>query len=217
MMKSFLSMKFSRITNFFLLIQMIIFLTSLNAQDIKNLSIKETLLQELKRHPESNVQDIYKFLHQAAFGSEHAVKNIDAVKKWMDSEIAGLDNSIEDELVNYLSADRKIVRVNLRPYLKAGMDVSLLLNAFIKTANEYKGSAETFTRYWNEAILIAEKGKYNFNSKEMKSFYSEYEKLGFPAMHHSDKYSTAYKPAYRVINIELLPALEEYLNKLNKK
>ena len=173
----------------------------------QGISCKELLLAEIVRHPHSQVEDIYKFIHQAAFGSEHAVKDTVVVRKWMENEIANLDSSNHDELINHLSSDGKLVRVNLRPFLKKGYDPNLLLDAFIKTANNYKGSAENFKSYWKAAAELADAKKFTFTAEEMNSFFEEQSKKGFPTVHHSKEYEGEYKPAYRVIDLQYLPFL----------
>ena len=179
------------------------------AQEKSQPSINKLLLEEIGKHPQSKVEDIYKFIHQAAFGSEHAVKDTVAVRKWMENEVANLDSSINDELINQLSPDGKLVRINLKPYLKKGYDPSILLDAFIKTANNYEGSAEKFKSYWKAASELADAKKFTFTAEEMDSFFEEQSKKGFPAVHHSKEYVLEYKPAYRVVNLEYLTFLKK--------
>lgn len=85
------------------------------AQQNKQTSFSKILKEEINRHPKSQVEDIYKFIHQAALGSEHAVKNTIAVKKWLQTEIAGLDYSLTENLTEPLSPDGNLIRLNLRP------------------------------------------------------------------------------------------------------
>lgn len=179
------------------------------AQQKSQRSIGKLLLEEIEKHPRSIVEDIYKFIHQAAFGSEHAVNDTVAVKKWMENEVANLDTSIDDELINRLSPDGKLVRINLRPYLKKGFDQNVLLEAFVKTANNYKGSAENFKSYWKAASDLADALKFTFTSEELNSFFEEQSKKGFPAVHHSQLYRRNYKPAYRVVDLQYLPFLKK--------
>jgi hypothetical protein len=87
----------------FILFQVALSLPIILAQEKSKTSYKELLLAEIKRHPHLKVEDIYKFIHQALFGSEHAVKDTIAVRKWMENEISNLDYSINDELINQLS------------------------------------------------------------------------------------------------------------------
>lgn len=179
------------------------------SQPIKYESMRTVLLTELKKHPHLQPDDIYKFIHLASFGSEHAVKDTAAARRWMENEIANLDYSIEDELIDTLSADGRIVRVNLRPYLKAGYDPELLLEAFVKTANNFKGSIETFKLYWNEAVKLAEEGSFICSIDDMEKLFVEMSARGFPAVHHSTEYAEEYKPAYRVVDINYLCFLKK--------
>jgi hypothetical protein len=178
------------------------------SQEINKFSYKELLLTEMVRHPHSKVEDIYKYIHQASFGSEHAVKDTVAVRKWMENEIANLDSSNHDELIDHMSPDGKLVRINLRPFLKRGYDPKLLLDAFILTANNYKGSTENFKSYWTTASELAGAKKFTFTAEEINSFFEEQSKKGFPAVHHSKEYEAEYKPAYRVVDLKYLPFLK---------
>jgi hypothetical protein len=185
----------------------LIHLTSNYPQEKNKFSHKELLLNEINRHPNSMVEDIYKFIHQASFGSEHAVKDTLSVRKWMENEIANLEYLVSDEIFDQLSADGKLVRVNLRPYLKKGFDPDLLLDAFIKTANNFRGNVEDFNLFWRAADELAKTKKFKFTPKELNTFFEEKSKNGFPAIHHSNKYEADYMPAYRVIDLQYIPFL----------
>ena len=165
----------------FILFPILLLSSNSLAQEKSKSSIKKLLLEEIGKHPNSRVEDIYKFIHQAAFGSEHAVKDTIAVRKWMENEIANLNYSITDELIDHLSPDGKLVRINLRPFLKKGYDPNLLLDAFIRTANNYKGSIKNFKSFWKAAKELAKAKKFTFTAEEMNNFYEEQSKKGFPA------------------------------------
>lgn len=177
------------------------------SQSINDKVFKNVLMTELKKHPRLQVDDLYKFIHQASFGSEHAVKDTSGVRNWMEREVANLDFTFEDGLIDTLSSDGRIVRVNLRPFLKAGYDPELLLDAFVKTANNYKGSVETFKSYWSEAVELAEEEHFSFTKTEMYNLFVEMSARGFPALHHSPEYVKEYKPAYRVVDLDYLKFL----------
>jgi hypothetical protein len=111
-------------------------------------------------------------------------------------------------LIDHLSPDGKLVRINLRPFLKKGYDPNLLLDAFIRTANNYKGSIKNFKLFWKAAKELAKTKKFTFTAEEMNNFYEEQSKKGFPAIHHSTEYEAEYKPAYRVVDLKYLPFLK---------
>lgn len=192
----------------FILFPILILSSNSLAQEKSKSAIKKLLLEEIEKHPHSKVDDIYKFIHQASFGSEHAVKDTQAVRKWMEYEIANLNYSITDELIDYLSPDGNLVRINLRPFLKKGYDPNFLLDAFIKTANNYQGSVKNFNFFWKTAKEFAKAKKFTFIAERMDNFYEEQSKKGFPAIHHSNEYETEYQPAYRVVDLRYLPFLE---------
>ena len=167
-------------------------------------TMEKIIRKQFSLYPEMKTQDLYKFIHQAAMGSEHAVNNSSAAKKWMEEEIAGMNTAYYNELYDTLAPGGKLVRVNLRPYLKSGYDPDLLVNAFVSTANNFKGSTDTLKYYWSIALKLSEQGDIPLNRKEMISFIREKESLKFPAVHHSELYNNLYHPAYRV-------AAKEYL------
>lgn len=107
-------------------------------------------------------------------------------------------------MVDPISADGRILRVNLRPYLAAKGDVFALVHAFVRTANEHKGVVEQLRRYWSIAEQMAEVGYLPFEKEAFRSFFTQMEAQSFPAVHHSTTYRTAYHPAYRVIVHEFL-------------
>jgi hypothetical protein len=42
---------------------------------------------------------------------------------------------------------------------------------------------------------------------EVESYVKTIAARGYPVVHHSDAYRSAYRPAYRVVGLDLLPAL----------
>lgn len=191
---------------------MLLFFTAsvIKLQKVDNtISIRNLLLKEITKYPDMEIQDIYKFLHQAAMGSEHAVKDTSAVRKWMENEIANLDWNHSEELIDTLSPDGRIVRVNLRPYLKAGHDPEKLLNAFVKTANEFKGDKSILENYIAVVLEMIDKGEIDFSNEEAKKFFIEQKQKGYSAVHHSKKYAELYSPAYRVVAKKYISFLDK--------
>ena len=165
------------------------------------------ILKEYDVHPKMKQQDLYKFLHQAAIGSEHAVKDSNNAINWMRSEIAGLDMTIDNNLIDTLSENGGILRVNLRPFIKGGHNSDKLVRAFIQTANNFNGNKETLKDYLSTARKMIKRKDLYFDLVDFNNLSKEMESKGFPAVHHSKEYEEAYKPAYRVIASEYLPEL----------
>jgi len=162
------------------------------------------LADQVARHPRLEVQDLYKFIFQAALGSEHAVRDAAAARDWLERELREMGAGPAEPVVEPLSPDGRIVRVNLRPYIAAGGDPAVLLEAFIRTASAHRGTSAELRRYWGIAQQMAREGQLPFSPDELRDFIARMEALGWPAVHHSEAYEMAYRPAYRVIARELL-------------
>jgi hypothetical protein len=52
---------------------------------------------------------------------------------------------------------------------------------------------------------MASEGRLGFPQELLQEYGARMEALGFPAVHHSEAYQLAYRPAYRVIVREFLP------------
>jgi len=178
-------------------------LSNISAQNTET-TIEDLIKNQFALYPKMEARDLYKFLHQAAMGSEHAVKDTNAVKTWMTKEVAGLDTTVTNELIEQLSPDGNLVRVNLRPYLKAGDNPDELLNAFISTANKFSGSTSTLAEYIGDAKKMIARKEIPIAENIFSSLTEELERNGFPAIHHSLIYEKLYKPAYRVVDWKYL-------------
>jgi hypothetical protein len=155
----------------------------------------ETILQShLNRYPKLQIQDLYKLLHQAALGSEHAISSPDSARNWLIREMTKMGDGPAEPLIDPISPDGEIVRIHLRSFASTQRDPELLLEAFIRTANEYRGNVHTFEEYWQEAYKTS-----IFNLKEMDNFFRSMKVKNYPAVHHSSVYEKLYRPAYRVV------------------
>jgi hypothetical protein len=161
------------------------------------------LRDHARRYPGWTEVDLYKLLHQAEFGSEHAVASRQAAADWLDRELAQLGAGPDDPLLDPIRADGLIVRVHLRPWHAIGLDPSMLLEAFIRTANQWRGSAEHLTAMLKAAGAIA--GQIGLTAPGIAACAAEMEAAGYPAVHHSSRYETKYRPAYRVVAAHFLP------------
>lgn len=167
-------------------------------------TIEKLIKNQFALYPKMEARDLYKFLHQAAMGSEHAVKDTNAVKTWMEREVAGLDTTIQNEFMEPLSPDGRLARVNLRPYIKKGKAPASLLKAFVVTANKYPGSKEKLINYLKTAKEMIARKEIPLEENIFNSLTEELSKSGYPAIHHSLTYEQIYKPAYRVIDTKYL-------------
>jgi hypothetical protein len=158
------------------------------------MTIVAILRSHLDRYPAMQIQDIYKLMHQAAMGSEHAISSAEAPRQWLEREFAQMGSCPEEPMIDPISADGQIVRVHLRPYMAQGGDSETLLNAFIRTANKFHSDRQVLQGYWNAAMELQ-----HFSSPEMDGFIESARTQNYPAVHHSSEYERLYRPAYRVV------------------
>ena len=162
------------------------------------------LMEQAQRRPRWQPQDMYKLAYQAALGSEHAAPGESAARHWLEMEIAGLGDGPDEPLLETISPDGRLVRVNLRPYLASGGDLERLLGAFLHTAAAWRGEMAVLQQYIDWAIELAEVGGLAFSGVVAPVYFQRLAQAGYPAMHHSDSYRQAYLPAYRVVMGELM-------------
>lgn len=173
--------------------------------DTEESALQRILAGQIARYPLMQVQDLYKLIHQACMGSEHAVTDVAAARAMLEREVNELGDGPPEHAVETISPDGRIVRVHLRPYVRSGADLTLLLEAFVWTARGYRGSVERLRRYGVYAAQMAGAGGLAFASAEVEAFFEAMEAQVYPAVHHSKAYQEAYRPAYRVVDQEYLP------------
>jgi hypothetical protein len=160
----------------------------------------------LVRYPLMQIEDLYKLCHQAALGSEHAVSDVQAARDGVMRELAGLVGDPEEPSIDPISPDGRILRVHLRPFVAAGSDPEELLQAFVRTANGFKGSMSQLRRYWACVVELSTDGQIPFDLGDVLRFLEKMETASFAAVHHSAQYQAAYQPSYRVVARGFLPA-----------
>jgi hypothetical protein len=170
-------------------------------------SFEEILLSQFKRYPGIQSEDLYKLIHQATLGSEHALDSTIAARDYLLREVDGLGEHPYDPLIDPISPDGSLVRVHLRPFVQAKGDLDLLLKAFIETANTPYGDFNTIRTYLAIAQNCASLGTISLDPERLEEFFKKMEDLDFPAVHHSPSYVRLYAPAYRVLQISRYPAL----------
>lgn len=159
------------------------------------------------RRPAAEISDVYKLLYQATRGSEHAVADPAAARAWLTDEIAALGSGPPEALVDTLPGGA-FARVHLRPYLSEGRSADALLDAFVDTANDPAPVAglacalESFVR-------AARDGRLPWALDEVERYLAARAVEGHPAVHHSEAYERAYRPAYRVVSVSRLSGLSE--------
>jgi hypothetical protein len=166
--------------------------------------IATLVAQHLQRYPLIELADVYKLLHQAALGPGHAVDSL-AAQKHLEHELAEAGTAPDEPKIDLISPDGKLARIHLRPYVRAGGDLKALSEAFVRAAETYPASRDRLVRFCGCLGDLAESGSFPFTREQAIAYVARMANSDYPAVHHSHGYRVAYRPAYRVVAIDLLP------------
>lgn len=182
--------------------------------------VSNLLKQHLQRYPLMELTDIYKLLHQAATGAAHAAPlvidraahtspasaHIDAaaVLAALQSELRAMGEGEVEPLLDPISPDGKLMRVHLRAYAAAGRRVEALAEAFVATIQQPPSGHDKLVRFCACLGDFADSGEIAFDAVPVRAYFNKVAGDGYPAVHHSAAYRSAYRPAYRIVNIDYL-------------
>ena len=168
------------------------------------MSFESYIQKQLELHPSIQPQDIAKLCYQAAFGAEHLLMDSDRARKYFDHEYESTPSCDTQPLYEQISD--KVCRVNLAAWKAKGLSAESLFDLFVASATVTStGSDELFLQYLSVAEDLISNRKTSFLIEEWNIFFTEYQKSGMPAVHHSETYRQAEHPAYRIVRIELFP------------
>jgi len=161
-------------------------------------SVKALIKTHLELRPLAQPQDIYKLLFQGVFGVSHIISDKTWERLLDEAKRISLDDDVVDPLVEPVCPYASMIRVNLRPYLKAGGDLEDLYQAMMETAS-YVGSSSVFRRYWAQFKELTLE-ELNFNWMDIEAIDETIRRVGVNPLHHTQIYRDAYHPAYRVVS-----------------
>ncbi len=167
-------------------------------------NLHRLLTDHIARYPRMQVQDLYKLLLQSAMGCEHVVGDERKARSWLEREVANTVTGPDDPLIDPISPDGCLVRLHLRPYFHAGRDLERLLEAFVQTSKQPRGSPEKLREFGGQAARMAKEGLLPFSAEDILAYWSDRERHGYRAVHHSYTYQKLYHPAYRVVARQFL-------------
>ena len=191
---------------------MLLMSASMSAQDIVGF-----VKRQMESYPQSRLLDIYKSCFQDYMGAEHLVSDKDRVKAYLDEE---LNTTTLDELMPWYyepcGIDGNYVRVSIRAVKEGIMTEDLLLDAFIRSANNpLRPTIEAWRDRWHEIIGTIDEMHLNLpNYLEDKHFIDSVLSKDKYAISHSPEYREAYHPHYRIVERgifeqEILPQLQK--------
>jgi thymidylate kinase len=178
----------------------------------QNEKTRECLIAHGQTYPEWQIQDVFKYLYQSAFGCEHLVSSTEDVAARIRREYAQGERR-GDERIDVL--DGAYSRVHLS-CLQAGLDAGTLAGLFVASARPEPMGQEALERKLAVAAALVKKGELAFDSDEFDKAVLAWRARGYPPVHHSDTFRKCYQPSYRVIANDYLPFLKLF-SEIDKK
>jgi hypothetical protein len=156
-----------------------------------------------KMRPGFDIQDAYKMLYQGNLGIEHIMGDTVAAKEYLEYEMSTINETEfpDESLIENISVDSSIVRINLRPFKRLGLNPDKLWRTMVVSSLQYPKVDEKFIRSWKTCIRLCEIKVLSFDMERVLLFEDQMKSNNYRSAHHSNNYMDTYKPAYRVVMI----------------
>ena len=169
----------------------------------------DLLLYHFDSYPDMQPDDVYKMLYQGAMGVVHFIADPESAAAHLQREYAAVEADDTIPLIENVSPDGEMVRVNLARVKAENGDPAVLFVMMMKTAREFQPSGAKLAALLDKTRIASEEGKIPLESGRFRGMLETLEGYDFPALHHSDIYREAYDPAYRVILRKYAAELED--------
>lgn len=164
---------------------------------------REMLIMHYQTYPKLQVQDIFKFLYQSAFGCEHFVSSVDIATGFIEEEYNSLCTETAT-VIEKLDGDYSRVPVS---YMSNGLSAHTFGKLFVASAQPNPNGMTHLLQKLNVAKQAVRDGLLPFSEKEFDEAAKDWEIQGYPSVHHSNLFKKCYHPAYRVMSNKYIPFL----------
>lgn len=166
-------------------------------------TLEQILWDHAKKYPLMQPVDAVKLIYQNVYGGGHLIRDPEACLRMMGQEYAATPQEPGAPLLEWIG--NGMARVMLNALAASGYSIEQLGWDFIRSAREPMGDRQEFLRKLEILRKVTAAGAFSFGSGDLEVYLAEYRQAGYPMVSHSDRYRQAYKPAYRVVALRLLP------------
>jgi len=169
----------------------------------KKEKLRKLILSHIKMRKDMTERDIYKMLYQANIGNAHILKDVNELKKRLIEELDTVNPNQKEPLLENISTNDKIYRVNLRHFKKKKLSVESLFQVVTESAEVIIPNIQNLIKEWQFFKELIEEKFFKFDINSLRIFDEEIQIRNYPVITHSDKYKKMYNPSYRVVHIEI--------------
>lgn len=166
-------------------------------------TLEQILRIHAKQYPLMQPTDAVKLIYQNVFGGGHLIRDPAACRYALRHEYENTRQNPCMPLIEYIG--NGMARVMLGALDASGYDVEQLCDDFIRSSQEHTGSRNGFLLKLDILRKVTAAGVFGFRSDELEAYLAEYKQAGYPMVSHSPQYREAYRPAYRIVQLRILP------------
>jgi hypothetical protein len=162
--------------------------------------VEALVREQLRLHRNLGIQDVYKLLFQGVMGVAHILRDKERSWRWIVEEFEGMEAEefLDAPLLERVSVDGGVVRVNLRPFKRLGLSLEGLFGVMVVSAERIREDKKRFVELWKRFMGLVRVGRLDFDYERLIEFDGVVRAGGYPPVHHSREYAEANKPAYRI-------------------
>ncbi len=149
------------------------------------------------RFPDMETQDAVKLLYQNTFGGGHLITDRAATLVRLQTEYAATPHIADMPLFEDIGFG--FVRVNLAALDTNVYRLSQLNDDFVESACQVKSDLDEFKSRLRFLYDNYSQFGFGFSKDDLAEYLEKYAAEGYPMVSHSERYRTAYHPAYRVL------------------
>ena len=185
----------------------------LSCKETESGKIRTAVENQLNAYPKSTLQDLYKNFFQDYFGPGHIVSDTTSAGAYLDRELASFEQT-EGAYYEPTGYNGNFYRVNLSVVKQGIIARDVFFDMFIRSVSSIQPiSIEEWIREWTmiDSVIHAMNLSLVGYTQEREKLFSLLDE-GMFVMHHSEPFSEAYDPHYRIIRRdiflkEILPLL----------
>jgi hypothetical protein len=174
------------------------------AADGKEERIRTAVEKQLGAYPESTLQDIYKNFFQDYFGPGHMVDDTLSAGAYLNTELASIGKT-DGTYYEPTGYNGNFYRVDLSVITDGFISRDAFFDAFIRSVSDLRTiTLDEWVGEWKEIDSVIDK-----MDLQLVDYATERENIfsllrqGKYAMHHSERFSAAYDPHYRIVGREI--------------
>ena len=166
-------------------------------------TLEQILHNHAKKYPLMEPQDAVKLIYQNVFGGGHLIRDPAACRCALQHEYEVTPQDPYAPVLEIIG--NGMARVMLNALDRSGYSAEQLGYDFVRSAREHTGSMNGFLLKLEILRKVTASGAFGFSSEELEEYLDAYQRSCYPMVSHSEQYRQAYQPAYRIVQLRILP------------